>query len=84
MSLVRSLESEIETSKQINKKLTIANPTSAFFKAGPSFVPSPVTATTSRVGFIFDFIIPLTSTYLSCGDERANTRNCGHILSNKP
>lgn len=25
---------------------TIANPTSAFFKAGPSLVPSPVTATT--------------------------------------
>lgn len=26
---------------------TIANPTSAFFNAGASFVPSPVTATTS-------------------------------------
>lgn len=26
--------------------LTMANPTSAFFKAGPSLVPSPVTATT--------------------------------------
>jgi len=64
-------------------KLTIAKPTSAFFKAGPSFVPSPVTATTSRVGFNFDAIIPLTSTYLSCGDERANTRKCGQTLSNK-
>ncbi len=63
-------------------KLTIAKPTSAFFKAGPSFVPSPVTATTSRVGLFFDAIIPLTSTYLSCGDDRANTRNCGQTLSN--
>ena len=61
----------------------MANPTSAFFKAGPSFVPSPVTATTSLVGFIFDAIIPLTRTYLSCGEERANTRKCGHTLSNK-
>jgi len=65
------------------KRLTIANPTSAFFKAGPSFVPSPVTATTSRVGFNFDAIIPLTSTYLSWGDERANTRKFGQTLSNK-
>lgn len=64
-------------------ELTIANPTSAFFKAGPSFVPSPVTATTSRVGLIFDAIIPRTRTYLSCGDERANTRKCGQTLSNK-
>ena len=29
------------------KFLTIAKPTSAFFRAGASFVPSPVTATTS-------------------------------------
>lgn len=29
-------------------ELTIAKPTSAFFSAGPSFVPSPVTATTCR------------------------------------
>lgn len=28
--------------------LTMAKPTSAFFRAGPSFVPSPVTATTCR------------------------------------
>lgn len=27
-------------------RLTMAKPTSAFFKAGPSLVPSPVTATT--------------------------------------
>lgn len=61
----------------------MAKPTSAFFKAGPSFVPSPVTATTSRVGFRFDAIIPLTRTYLSCGEERASTRNDGQTLSNR-
>jgi hypothetical protein len=49
---------------KINEQ-TIAKPTSAFFKAGPSFVPSPVTATTSRVAFNFEAIIPLTRTYLS-------------------
>jgi hypothetical protein len=49
----------------MKNKLTIANPTSAFFKAGPSFVPSPVTATTSRVALTFDAMIPLTRTYLS-------------------
>ncbi|CAF4975891.1 unnamed protein product, partial [Rotaria sp. Silwood1] len=31
--------------------LTIANPISAFLKAGASFVPLPVTATISRIGF---------------------------------
>lgn len=62
---------------------TIAKPTSAFFKAGPSFVPSPVTATTSRVGLTFDAMIPRTSTYLSCGEERAKTRRFGQTLSNK-
>ena len=59
----------------IELRQTMANPTSAFFKAGPSLVPSPVTATTSRVGFNFEAMIPLTNTYLSCGDERARTRN---------
>lgn len=29
--------------------MPIAKPTSAFFSAGPSLVPSPVTATTSRL-----------------------------------
>ena len=45
--------------------LTIAKPTSAFLRAGPSLVPSPVTATTSRLGFNRESIIPFTRTYLS-------------------
>ena len=61
--------------------LTIANPTSAFLSAGPSFVPSPVTATTSRLGLSRLSMMPLTSVYLSCGDERASTRRRGQILS---
>ena len=60
---------------------TIANPTSAIFSAGPSFVPSPVTATTSLLGLSLLSIIPLTSVYLSVGEERASTRNLGHISS---
>ena len=60
----------------------MANPTSAFLRAGPSLVPSPVTATTSRFSVMRDSMIPLTSVYLSCGDDRANTRNFGQILSN--
>jgi len=63
--------------------LTIANPTSAFLSAGPSLVPSPVTATTSRVSDILESIMPFTNVYLSVGDERANTRNFGHTLSSK-
>lgn len=62
---------------------TIANPTSAFFNAGPSFVPSPVTATTSRLSLILLSIIPLTNVYLSVGDDLANTRNFGHTLSKR-
>uniref|UniRef100_A0A915I7G6 Uncharacterized protein n=1 Tax=Romanomermis culicivorax TaxID=13658 RepID=A0A915I7G6_ROMCU len=60
---------------------TIAKPTSAFFKAGPSFVPSPVTATTSRLAESLLSMIPLTSVYLSVGEDRANTRKRGQILS---
>ena len=60
----------------------MAKPTSAFLSAGPSLVPSPVTATTSRLAFSRLSMIPLTSTYLSCGDERAITRSFGHISSN--
>ena len=60
-------------------KITIANPTSAFFSAGPSLVPSPVTATTSRPALILLAMIPLTRVYLSIGCERARTRNFGHI-----
>lgn len=61
----------------------MANPTSAFFKAGPSLVPSPVTATTSRLSLTLLSIIPFTSVYLSVGDDLANTLNFGQTLSNK-
>mmetsp|Transcript_1332 Transcript_1332/g.3649 ORF Transcript_1332/g.3649 Transcript_1332/m.3649 type:complete len:268 (-) Transcript_1332:1697-2500(-) len=46
-----------------------ANPTSASFSAGASFVPSPVTATTSP-----SRLCCLTSISLSVGVERASTR----------
>lgn len=61
----------------------MANPTSAFFSAGPSFVPSPVTATTSRLSLTLLSIIPLTKVYLSVGDDLANTLSLGHTLSNR-
>ena len=48
--------------------IPIANPTSAFFKAGASFVPSPVTATTSP-----NCLSPVTSKYLSSGLDQART-----------
>lgn len=63
--------------------VTIAKPTSAFFKAGPSFVPSPVTATTSRLSVAVLSIIPFTKMYLSVGDERASTRSLGQTLSRR-
>jgi len=44
-------------------------------------VPSPVTATTSRCSVAQLSTIPLTKLYLSCGDERANTRNFGQTSS---
>jgi hypothetical protein len=40
--------------------IPIANPTSAFFRAGASLVPSPVTATTLPLYFK-----PVTKAYLS-------------------
>jgi hypothetical protein len=40
--------------------IPMANPTSAFLRAGASFVPSPVTATTSPLSFN-----PVTRAYLS-------------------
>jgi hypothetical protein len=46
----------------------IENPTSDFIRAGASFVPSPVTATTS-----FDYFSPLTSKCLSEGEDLAKT-----------
>ena len=48
----------------------IANPTCDFFKAGASFVPSPVTATIS-----LQFYNPVTSKYLSDGVDLAKTFN---------
>lgn len=48
--------------------IPIAKPTSAFFKAGASLVPSPVTATT-----LPNYLIPVTNKYLSSGDDLAIT-----------
>mmetsp|Transcript_31445 Transcript_31445/g.70737 ORF Transcript_31445/g.70737 Transcript_31445/m.70737 type:complete len:205 (-) Transcript_31445:1984-2598(-) len=70
--------------------MNMANPTSACFSAGASLVPSPVTATTCRDCFIpfpasmviLLFWMPVTSTSLSVGVERARTRSLGQILSN--
>lgn len=43
----------------------MAKPTSAFFKAGPSFVPSPVTATTCLCSTAVLSIIPKMVNYTS-------------------
>ena len=59
----------------------MANPTSAFLSAGPSLVPSPVTATTSRFALSLLSMMPFTRVYLSWGDDRANTRRSGHTSS---
>lgn len=48
--------------------IPIANPMSAFFKAGASFVPSPVIATTWS-----NCLSPVAIIYLSVGEERAKT-----------
>ena len=56
--------------------IPMANPTSAFFKAGASFVPSPVTATTFPLSFK-----PVTKAYLSSGLDLAKTKSCGKSLS---
>lgn len=45
--------------------VTMANPTSAFFKAGPSLVPSPVTATTCLCSVTVLSIIPAKQTHCS-------------------
>ena len=50
--------------------IPIANPISAYFKAGPSFVPSPVTATTFS-----SYFNPVTKMNLSSGEDLANTLN---------
>ena len=57
--------------------IPMANPTSAFFKAGASLVPSPVTATTFPRS-----LSPVTRQYLSSGRERAKTISLSMILSN--
>lgn len=41
-------QGSFQTDRHCAELLTMAKPTSAFFRAGPSFVPSPVTATTCR------------------------------------
>jgi len=46
------------TEDKIKINHTIANPTSAFFRAGPSLVPSPVTATTCLCSKTVLSIIP--------------------------
>ena len=48
--------------------IPIANPISAFFRAGASLVPSPVIATT-----FFNCLSPVASKYLSYGEDLANT-----------
>ena len=50
--------------------IPIANPISAFFKAGASFPPSPVIATTFP-----SYFNPVANRYLSSGDDLANTLN---------
>jgi hypothetical protein len=57
--------------------MPIAKPISAFFKAGASFVPSPVIATTFSNSFN-----PVASKYLSYGDDLASTLNSLAIILN--
>src|SRR3569833_1794908 len=57
--------------------IPIANPTSAFLRAGASFVPSQVTATTTP-----HTLSPVTSKYLSSGLDLASTlRECLSFLN---
>lgn len=58
-------------------QIPIANPTSAFLRAGASLVPSPVTATIFPLSFK-----PVTKQYLSSGLDLAKTSNLCWILSN--
>lgn len=57
--------------------IPIANPTSAFLRAGASLVPSPVTATTSP-----NYFNPVTSKYLSSGQDLAKTFKYCQNLAN--
>mmetsp|Transcript_6521 Transcript_6521/g.7340 ORF Transcript_6521/g.7340 Transcript_6521/m.7340 type:complete len:207 (-) Transcript_6521:1826-2446(-) len=80
-----TIELKLSSSKMISAAsraisvpaIPIANPTSAFFKAGASLVPSPVTATTFPSS-----LRPVTSVYLSSGRERARTSKCSTTLAN--
>ena len=72
-----TIESKLSSSNMIAEAylatyvplIPIAKPTSAFFKAGASLVPSPVTATTLSF-----YLSPVTRAYLSSGLDRAKTR----------
>lgn len=57
--------------------IPIANPTSAFLRAGASLVPSPVTATTYPL-----YLRPVTKAYLSSGLDLAKTLKLSLSLSN--
>lgn len=57
--------------------IPMANPISAFFKAGASFVPSPVIATTFPICFK-----PVAKVYLSSGEDLARTLNSLTIFLN--
>ena len=57
--------------------IPMAKPTSAFFRAGASLVPSPVAATTSPLSFS-----PVTRAYLSSGLDLAKTSKLSLILLN--
>lgn len=57
--------------------IPMANPISAFLRAGASFVPSPVIATTWPICFK-----PVASKYLSYGDDLANTLSYFTIFVN--
>lgn len=57
--------------------IPIAKPTSAFFRAGASLVPSPVTATTYPL-----YLRPVTNAYLSSGLDLAKTLKLSFSLSN--
>mmetsp|Transcript_17820 Transcript_17820/g.40376 ORF Transcript_17820/g.40376 Transcript_17820/m.40376 type:complete len:279 (-) Transcript_17820:1741-2577(-) len=59
----------------------IANPTSAFFSAGASFVPSPVTATVCETPILLAWM-PETSRCLSSGVDLPMTLSFGQTLSN--
>ncbi len=62
--------------------MPMAKPTSAILRAGASLVPSPVTATTSRLGCSLLSMMCFTRMYLSVGVIRARTFNLGQTVSN--